>query len=141
MKRLALLLSLSITLLVPLIATTNVAASPTQGSSSFLPVCSNPNITSNPGIANSSVCSDVNSQNSNNNIFITILRDVIDVISFAVGVTAVYIIIIAAIRTVSSGGDAKVAADARRGIFGALAGIIVVVFAQTFVIFVLDRIK
>lgn len=141
MRRIVLLLSLLLTLSVPLVALSNASALPLNGFSSFLPVCSDTNITSNPGITNSVVCNDVKSQSANSNIFITVLKDVIDVISFAVGVTAVYIIIIAAIRMASSGGDAKAAADARRGIFGALAGIVVVVFAQTFVIFVLDRIK
>lgn len=141
MKKYLLGFSVLLTVLIPLAANSGVSALPVNGFSSFIPACSDANVTNNPAITNSTVCSDVKSQGANNNIFITLIRDVIDVISFAVGVAAIYIIVIAAIKMIGSGGDSKAAADARRGIVGALAGIVVVVFAQTFVIFVLDRIK
>lgn len=105
----------------------------------FIPACSNTKV----GVANNTpVCSDVNRQTtSGNNVFIRIIKDVIDILSFAVGVAAVIIIIVSAIRFITSGGDSNATTGAKKGLMGAVIGIFVVVLAQTIVLFVLDRIK
>ena len=90
-KRFCYCLSLFVVLLTPLVFVNQVAALPVGEFSSFIPVCNKGAVATN-----TSVCGDVNSQTKQNNIFITIIRDVIDLISFAVGVASIYIIIIIA---------------------------------------------
>lgn len=97
---------------------------------------------SNKQAVSSTVCQDSNQQQQagNPNAFIRIIKDVIDLISFIVGVAAVIMLMISSIRMVMSGGDTKAVTEGRSGVMTALAGILVVVFAQSFVVFVLDRI-
>ncbi len=111
------------------------AASSSSGaisSSNFIPVCS--------GIAKPTIpCQDSNAQSGNT--IIKIIKDVIDIISFIVGVAAVFIIIVSGMKMVVASGDSKALSEAKTGIVGAIIGILVVVLAQGFVVFVLDRIK
>ena len=89
---------------------------------------------------NSTVCKDVNAQNaSGKNVLITIIKDVINVLSFIIGVAAVIIIIISAFKFIVAGGNTQSVSQARSGLIAAAIGIIVVVVAQGIVVFVLNR--
>ncbi|MCL4358016.1 pilin [Patescibacteria group bacterium] len=101
---------------------------------SFIPACGP------TGIAKqTSVCHDVQSQSGNP--VIRIIKDGIDILSFVTGVVAVIMIIVSGIRFIVSGGDSNAVAGAKKSLIGALIGIVVVVLAQSIVIFVLDKIK
>ena len=107
-----------------------------QNFASFIPVCNSGQVASG-----TPVCSDVKQENSNKgNLVIQIIKDVINAISFIVGIVAVMIIIVSSFRMIVSGGDANTVKESKMGLVGALIGIAVVVLAQSFVIFVLDRI-
>ena len=105
---------------------------PVAAASTFIPVCS--------GIAqNTSPCQDSNSQSGNT--IIKIIKVVINIISFIVGLAAIFIIIVSGMKMVVASGDSKALSEAKTGIVGAIIGILVVVLAQGIVVFVLDRIK
>lgn len=92
---------------------------------------------------NSSVCRDQRQQSSakgNPNVFIAVLKDVINILSFIVGAAAIIMLIISGLKMVLSNGDTKAASQARTGVGTALAGVVVVSIAQAFVVFVLDKI-
>ena len=88
--------------------------------------------------AHADVCQDVN---PSGNPVIDTIKNVINILSFAVVVAAVIILIISGLRMVLSGDEANAIAQARSGIIYALAGIAVTVLAQGIVVFVLNRIK
>jgi hypothetical protein len=73
------------------------------------------------------------------NLVVQIIKDVINGVSFVVGVAAVVIILISGLRMVVGAGDANTITEAKKGLLGAVIGIMVVVLAQSFVIFVLDK--
>ena len=117
------------------IPNTNIMAS-----SNFIQACGK------YGVAkNTPVCTDVNRQYSqtgkNQNAIIRIIRDVINIVSYIVGIAAVIIIVISGLRMILSSGDAQTAKEARGGIIGAVVGLLVVALAQVFVVFVLNRIS
>jgi len=122
------------------IFTSSVAALPiaSYGNfASFIPVCDSGQVASN-----TPVCSDVQKQNSSNgNVIIDIIKDVINIISYIVGIAAVVIIVISGLRLIVSGGDANTVKEAKLGLMGAVIGIVVVALAQSFVIFVLDKVR
>jgi cytochrome bd-type quinol oxidase subunit 2 len=67
------------------------------------------------------------------------IRNVIQILSFVVGIAAVIMIVISGLRFVISNGDSQKAANARSSVIYALVGLIVAVLAQTLVIFVFKR--
>lgn len=100
------------------------------------------NVCSNPYAAKSGVCVDTAQQSkSKNNVFAGVIKDVIEVLSYITGIAAVIMLIISGIRLVVSGGEPNNVAAARTGIITALIGIVIVVFAQLIVLFVLDRVS
>lgn len=105
---------------------------------SFIPACS-----SNNGIANNTpVCKDVNTQaTSKQNPIINIIKDVINLLSYAVGVIVVFMISVSAIMFITSGGESEKVSKAKNGLIGAVIGVLVVSLAQIIVIFVLDKVK
>lgn len=104
----------------------------------FIGACTGPKAIA----ANTTVCKDVQKQSSSkSNLIINLIKDVINIVSVAVGIAAVIIIVISGLRMALSGGDSKAVTEAKNGILGAVIGIVVVVLAQSFVIFVLDRIN
>lgn len=125
-------LILSIVMLFLALGSAPVAASSTNN---YLIACQNGEVA-----ANTEVCQDVNTQaSSGGNVVIGLVKDAINILSFIVGVAAVIIIVISGIRFATSGGDANAIAGAKKGLFGALMGIVIVALAQTIVIFILDR--
>jgi hypothetical protein len=68
-----------------------------------------------------------------------VVRNSINVFSYVVGVISVIMIMIGGTKYITSGGDASKAASAKNTILYAVAGIVVVLFAQVIVRFVVDR--
>jgi hypothetical protein len=86
------------------------------------------------------VCKDVtNQRSSGQNPIISVIKDIIEIISIAIGVAAVIVIIISGLRFVLNGDDPKAVEQARSGIIYALAGIAVALTAQAIVVFVLNK--
>ena len=69
----------------------------------------------------------------------SVLGDVLGILSLVAGIIAVIMIIIAAVRFMTSQGDAGKVASARTTIMYAVIGIIVVALAQTIIFFVVDK--
>jgi hypothetical protein len=69
----------------------------------------------------------------------TLTVSIINILSIVVGVAAVFMIIIAGIRFVTSGGDSNGISSARNTIIYAIVGLLVVALAQIIVQFVLGR--
>lgn len=89
------------------------------------------------------VCQEVDNQKSHNNQnpIIKIIKAAIEVLSFIIGIAAIITIVVSGIRMIVSGGDPNAVASARTGLIYALVGIVVVVLAQTLVVFVLDKVS
>lgn len=86
------------------------------------------------------VCKDVSAQNqAGTNPVIGTLKIVLNVLSFVAGVAAVVLLIINGLRLVLSNGDTNGVKNARSGVIYVLVGLLVVVIAQSIVIFVLDK--
>lgn len=142
MKKIAKKLALLIVVLAwPIVSFSSAAALrlPTLTiTGSFIPTCA-----AGGSAATTPICTDVNPPQGvdQNNEPINIIRDVINIISFATGAAAIFILVLSGYRFIRGGGDAKMITQAKGGITGAIAGILIVVFAQAFVLFVLNRIK
>ena len=100
------------------------------------------NVCNSSTASTSTVCQDASNQAaSNSNTFISVLKNIINLLSFITGVAAVIMLVISGLRMVISAGDANTVKEARGGIIGAVVGILIVVLAQAIVIFVLNKIK
>lgn len=75
------------------------------------------------------------------NEFGGILKSIIDVLSWIVGVVAVIMVIIGGLRYIISGGDSNGVTGAKNTIMYALIGLTIVLFAQVIVAFVLTKTK
>ena len=64
---------------------------------------------------------------------------IVDIFSLIVGIVAVIMIIIAGLRYITSGGEAQNVTNAKNTILYAIVGLVVVVFAQTIVKFVITK--
>lgn len=69
-----------------------------------------------------------------------IITRAIQLISFAIGVGAVLVIIIAGLRLVISGGDPKNVSESKNAILYAVVGLVVALLAQTIVFFTISKI-
>jgi cytochrome bd-type quinol oxidase subunit 2 len=69
-----------------------------------------------------------------------VITAIVNIFSIVVGIVAVFMIIVAGIRFVTSGGDSNNVSSARSTIIYALVGLAVVVLSQVIVKFVLNRI-
>jgi hypothetical protein len=70
-----------------------------------------------------------------------ILRKATTIVAFVAGVAAVIIIVIAGFRYVTSAGDPQAASGARLALIGAIIGLIIIVVAQSVIVFVLNKVK
>ena len=84
------------------------------------------------------VCNDIKTHKDGNPIIATI-KTIINILSLAVGVASVIVIVVSGLRMVLANGDTKAAEQARSGILYALVGIVVTLFAQAIVLFILNR--
>jgi len=139
MRSLRLILIASLLLTIMLFSLSNSSSSYTlksvRLSGSFIGACSG------TAASGSTVCQDVNQQTSKNNVFVSIIKTVINFISVLVGIASVIIVVISGFKFVASGGDAKKVEEAKKSLVGVVIGIVVVILAQTIVIFVLDKVK
>lgn len=69
-----------------------------------------------------------------------VIKNVIGILSFLVGLVAVLMIVIAGFRFVTSNGDAATAKSARETIIYAVIGIIITVMAYAIVNFIIDNV-
>jgi len=66
---------------------------------------------------------------------------IVNIFSLVVGIVSVIMIIIAGLRYITSGGEAQNVTNAKNTILYAIVGLIVVVFAQTIVKFVISKLS
>ncbi len=111
-------------MLLPVMTPVVVNAAPADDACAGLRLA-NPNANCNPGTAESD--------------FGGIIDTIIDILSVIVGAAAVIMIIIGGFRYVISNGDANGVSGAKNAILYAIVGLVIVVFAQTIVKFVLSR--
>ena len=93
----------------------------------------------------SAVCQ---SGSGSNNPVVDLIIHITNIIAFAAGIAAVIIIIIGAIRFVTSGSDTSKGGrvdedvvNARRSIVGALIGLAIIVLARTLIVFFVNKLK
>ena len=68
-----------------------------------------------------------------------IVADIANILAFAGGIIAVFIIVIAGITMMTSGGDAGKVTNSRNAIIYAAIGLVVIVLARTIVVFIFSR--
>lgn len=94
------------------------------------------------GASSTTVCQESNAQSrSTANPIITDIGVAIKIVSYAIGIMAVFVMIVSGLRFVMSNGNSNTIAQVRSGIFYAVIGIMVAALAQIFVAFVLDKIS
>jgi len=71
----------------------------------------------------------------------SIIKDVVNILSFVVGVVAVIMVIVGGLKYITSGGDSNSVNSAKNTILYAVIGLVVVALAQIIVRFVLTRIQ
>ena len=69
-----------------------------------------------------------------------IIRSVLNILSYVIGVSAIIVIIVLSLRLVLSGGSAETIKEVRNGIIYALVGLALAGLAQAMVFFILDKI-
>ena len=74
------------------------------------------------------------------NPFRRLVGSIVDVLSLIVGATSVIMVIIGGLRYVVSGGDSAKVVAAKNTILYAIVGLVVVIFAQSIVAFVVGRV-
>ena len=69
----------------------------------------------------------------------TLIKDVLEILSWIVGIAAIIMVIVSGFRYVTSGGDSNRVSSAKNALIYALVGLVIVAFSQAIVSFVLDR--
>lgn len=85
------------------------------------------------------ICKDNNQQNPTNPVY-SILKSVLNILSYAIGIIAVIVIVVAGLRLILSGGDPQTLNSARNAIIYAAVGIVVAALAQSIVVFALKNV-
>lgn len=129
MKRIILALSLLISFTAPVVVTVSPAAA----------VDAVPQCATDPALAKTDVCKAVTGGQSGPSPFVTALKEVINVVSFIVGVAAIIGIIVSGLKMVLANGDSNAVAQARGSLIYALVGVVIVILAQSIVVFVLNK--
>jgi hypothetical protein len=95
------------------------------------------------GSAKQDVCNGITaaggSCSENGNNLTGVIRTVINIISVAAGIAAVIMIILGGLRYITSGGDSSKVSGAKSAIIYAIVGLVIVVFSQAIVRFVLGK--
>ena len=148
MKKIMLFLVIALPLSLTIFAQSAFATNTTSSNRTTSPATTNYLIACEPGNVayNTAVCKDVQTQskvgvNGSQSPIIRLIRDAINILSFAVGVASIIIIIISGFRFITANGDSNALTSAKNGLFAALIGVFIVILAQSIVIFVLDHIK
>jgi hypothetical protein len=88
------------------------------------------------------VCQELNKgRTSTTNPLITVIGAAISVLAYVIGIAAVVGVVVSGLRLITSNGDAGGVASARSALTYSLVGIVVAIFAQFIVVFILDKIK
>lgn len=133
MKKVLLTVSILIVTLFPVLALSGSA-----GAVDLFGACNTPTVTG----AKPTVCTDVNNQKTAGTNPVThLLKIALDILALIAGVSAILLIIINSLRLVVSSGDSNSVSSARTGLLYALIGVVIVLIAQTIVVFVLDRVQ
>lgn len=90
-------------------------------------------------VPNSSVCEDVKAQKKNDNPLINIIRGVINLLSYLIGIAAIIGIFASGLRFMLAAGNPESVAAARTGLLYSVVGVVVAVVAQGIVVFVLNN--
>lgn len=69
----------------------------------------------------------------------TTIHNILEVLSTVVGIAAIFMIIVAGLRYITSAGDAEKVKSAKRGLLYAIIGLVIVALAQVIVYFVLTE--
>jgi cytochrome bd-type quinol oxidase subunit 2 len=100
----------------------------------------NPNLCAGVDLdASQTDCNDTTDQA--NDSVTNLANTVVDIFSLVVGIVAVIMIIIAGLRYITSGCEAQNVTNAKNTILYAIVGLVVVVFAQTIVKFVIAKLS
>jgi phosphotransferase system glucose/maltose/N-acetylglucosamine-specific IIC component len=131
MKKLLASIFVSLSMLLPI-----AVAGSASAAVNIVPQCG-----STLNSTNTSFCSDVTSakRGTASDPVINIIRVVIEIISYITGIAAMILIIISAIKFVTSGGDSQKVSSARGSLINALIGIVITIVAQAIVVFVLNN--
>jgi hypothetical protein len=70
-----------------------------------------------------------------------LIRNILEILSWIAGIAAVIMIVISGLKYITSGGDASAISSAKSTLIYALVGVVVVLLAQSIVIFVINRVK
>lgn len=70
----------------------------------------------------------------------TVVSTIVNILSIIVGAVSVIMIIIGGLRYITSGGDAQKTAGAKNTILYAVVGLVIVIFAQVIVAYVLNNV-
>ena len=106
----------------------------TSSAISVFTACSNPNISTH------TVCDQSNAK-GNTNPVIKAMRIILEVLSMIAGIVAVFGLIIAGIRIVTSNGDSNSFNTAKGAILYLVIGVAIVVLSQSIILYVLDKLK
>ncbi len=139
LKTIILHLSVLSLFLLPVLAVGSVAAQEeTPVDSNTIPnaVCQGADLQFKADPGTCSTDADVNGENKVNNL----IKQVINIFSIVVGIVAVIMIIYGGFRYITSGGDSGNVTTAKNTILYALVGLLIVVFAQVVVKFILTKI-
>lgn len=90
-------------------------------------------------LAQTSVCKEVANSAESKNVFVRAITFIIELLSYIVGIAAVIGVIVSGLRLVIANGDSSGVANARQGLVYSLIGIVIVIFAQAIVAFVLNK--
>jgi Type IV secretion system pilin len=89
------------------------------------------------GAGSTAVCKELSG--SNGNPIINTLKIVIEILAIVIGVASVIMIIIGGIKMIMSGGDPSAVKSGRDTVIYALIGVVIAIFAQAIVSFVLSK--
>jgi hypothetical protein len=95
--------------------------------------------------ARNHVCDGINTQvsgsdcggKSTNKAITTVIKAVLQILSWIAGIAAVIMIVVAGLKYTTSGGDSSSVASAKSSLIYALVGVVIVALAQALVIFVI----
>ena len=91
--------------------------------------------------ATTAICKESQTSGATKNPIIHFITIIIDIISYIAGAAAIISLIVSGLRIILANGDSNAVATARSGILYSVIGIIVIVLAQSIVVFVLNKIK
>jgi hypothetical protein len=92
------------------------------------------------GGGSSAVCTDSKTGASGTDPVEADIADATHIVAIGAGVIAIVIMLVGAIRYMTSGGDANAVSSAKNTILYAVIGLAVVVLAQSIIVYVVDRI-